>query len=84
MFPRVGGQVDLFAVDPGLLTRPPLHAHVNLAGRVVADEHYGEPRCDASGRERLDLRAQLLLHILRDPFSVDDFSGQSPPTSFLE
>jgi hypothetical protein len=81
---RVGGHPDRLALYADLLAGLALHADIDLARRIVTDQHHREARGYSLPLQFLDLRRQLGAHLLANRFSVDDLSGQSPRPSFLE
>ncbi len=67
------GQVVAHRHEPALLAGHALVAHVDVRGRVVADEHHGEPGPAFAARgEPVAFLANLAPDVRRDGLAVDD------------
>ena len=73
------GEPDRFVVQPGLVARLAFHVDVGGGGRVLADQHRGEPGHHALRLELADLALELGAHRFADGLAVDQLSGQNPP-----
>ena len=75
---RVGLEPDREAVHPSLLGRLPFRIHVDLARRIVADEHHRESRLHTARGQLLHPLRNVRANLPRDRTTVDQLSGQNP------
>ena len=68
-------ELEHIGVDPGLLCRVPLRAHVRKRRRVLAHEHQRQPRRDPALVQLVGALLRLLPHLRRDRLAVDDRGG---------
>jgi len=78
----IGGKDILFGMEAGLGAGIDLVAHINLRGRVLADQDHGQSRADALGSEDLGLLFEAGAKLLGQRITVEkmcshDVSGAS-------
>jgi len=79
-FAGVGRQLVFIGKDPGLLAGLLLHRNVDPAGRVVADQHHGEPGSHPAGLQLLGFLRDGAAQPGGDGLAVDDLVHLfSPP-----